>query len=260
MGSPCSGTVANLSLARREKKVIHRAGILAYTRYIDDVFALLETDSLSEVRRILQEVTEAVAPLEIKWNVSERHAIYLDVQVDCDRFGNNFSYRPFRKPGNQHAYLPWSSAHPIHVKKGLVMGETTRLSLLCLEELTFRKEVATFMECLLRRGYPDKALTAWMARIRWANRFGTIFDSRIERSTNDQVLRIPTTYNPLWENINLREFFDKVLEVWRHSWEPETRPSQLSLSQRRGESLYDNLSSWNKNVLGVAYGDADFLA
>ena len=62
------------------------------------------------------------------------------------------------------------------------------------------------------------------------------------------------------ENINLREVFDKVLDVWRYSWEPETRPYQLYPSQRRGETLYDNLSLWNKNVLGVAYDDVYFLA
>ena len=49
MGSPCSGTVANLSLARREKRVIHRSGILTYVRYIDDLFLLLEGTEI-EVR------------------------------------------------------------------------------------------------------------------------------------------------------------------------------------------------------------------
>ena len=58
MGTLCSGTVANLSLARREKRVIGRQGILAYVRFIDDLFLLLEGTKV-EVRHILREVSEA---------------------------------------------------------------------------------------------------------------------------------------------------------------------------------------------------------
>ena len=84
MGSPCSGTVANLALARRERRIIARPGILAYTRYIDDIFCLIEANNVLEVRLILQDVSEMAKPLSIKWNVSNRHAaIYLDGQVSC---------------------------------------------------------------------------------------------------------------------------------------------------------------------------------
>lgn len=160
MGSPCSGTVANLSMVRREKKFLNRQGILAYTRYIDDVFMLIEARNIREVRHILNEVTESIAPLRIQWKVSERYAVYLDVQIQVDWYTGASSYRPYRKPGNQQAYLPWSSAHPEHVKVGIVIGETTRLFLLCSEERTFVQEVASFRDALMRRGYPLKALCA----------------------------------------------------------------------------------------------------
>ena len=252
MGSPCSGTVANLSLARLEKRVIHRQGILAYVRYIDDLFLLLEGTEV-EVRHILREVSEACAPLTVKWDISDTHAVYLDVSVTLRvPYGfltPGFSYRPFRKPGNQQAYLPWSSAHPMHVKKGLVMGETTRLSLLCSEESTFLEEVARFKEALCRRGYPAKALSTWTRRVPWSRRLDILGAARStkERSA-DAPLRIPTTYNPIWEHIDLGKVFDRVTESWRSEW--SDRPSRLSLSQNRGENLMDLLSSWNKTVLG----------
>ena len=100
MGSPCSGTVANLELARREPRIIARPGILAYTRYIDDIFCLIEANNVSEVRLVLQEVSETAKPLSIEWNVSNRHAVYLDGQVSCSRFELDMAYRPYRKPGN----------------------------------------------------------------------------------------------------------------------------------------------------------------
>ena len=167
------------------------------------------------------------------------------------------SYRPFRKPGNQLGCLPWSSAHPVHVKKGLVIGETTRLSLLCSEEHLFKSEVAAFRDNLCRRGYPVAAVNGWIRRVRWSDRFGKIFLRSKEDSLTDRVLRIPTTYNPVWEGINLRQVFDKVLEEWRWVWEADNRPSHLSLSQRRGENIMDLLSSWNKSVLGSDDMDTD---
>ena len=105
-------------------------------------------------------------PLTVKWDISDTHAAYLEVSVTLRvPYGFltlGFSYRPFRKPGNQQVYLAWSSAHPMHVKKGLVIGETTRLSLRCSQESTFLQEVARFKEALSKYGYPDKALSTWM--------------------------------------------------------------------------------------------------
>ena len=255
MGSPCSGTVANLSLARREKRLLGLPGLLAYTRYIDDVFALIEGTE-QEVRFLLSQVTDAAKPLQIKWEISERHAVYLDVQVSSEAFGINVEYRPFRKPGNQHAYLPWSSAHPDHVKKGLVIGETTRLALLCSEERLFKEEVVRLRDLLVRRGYPGKALVAWTLRVPWHRRFASLDKKDNSPDSTPLVLRIPSTYNPLWKDINLKKVFDKMLDHWAEAWEPQTRPTALSLSQRRGENLMNLLSSWNKSVLGQC-SDAD---
>ena len=254
MGSPCSGTVANLALARKEKKFLGREGILTYPRYIDDIFALIEGSAV-EVRKILQEISQAVAPLVINWKISERHAIYLDVEISASpAIGRTivpgFSFKPYRKPGSQRAYLPWSSAHPVHVKKGIVIGETTRLALLCSEEMQFLRELADFRANLIRRGYPEKALFGWTSRVPWNHRFAVLDVNRNVKRTRDELLRIPTTNNPIWEHINLQQVFDKVTTEWRNVWASDTRPRGLSTSQKRGESVMDLLSAWNKSVLG----------
>ena len=129
---------------------------------------LLEARDECEIRRLLQEISDAVAPLRIKWNVGQR-AVYLDVEIEAAGFG--YRYKPYSKPGSQRAFLPWSSAHPVHTKKGFVLGETTRLALLSSEEATFRKVVARFRIDLIRRGYPENAVAAWTNRIPWGRRF-----------------------------------------------------------------------------------------
>ena len=198
-------------------------------------------------------MSEAIALLTVNWNVSDTHAVYLDVSVSLrvpyGFLSAGFTYRPFRKRGNQQAYLPWSSAHPMHVKKRLVIGETTRLSLLCSEEPTFLEEVARFKEALSRRGYPAKALNTWTRRVPWHRRLDILEKARIpEERSADAPLRIPTTYNPIWEHIDLGKVFDRVTDEWHEVL--TDRPTRLSLSQSRGENLMDLLSSWNKTVLG----------
>ena len=147
---------------------------------------------------------------------------------------------------------------PTHVKKGIVIGETTRLALLCSDERTFLKEVSWFKVQLMNRGYPRKALDVWTKRVPWTCRYEVLNGTRAaERKVASDVLRIPTTYNPLWENISLKDVFEKVVGKWRWTWEPETQPSRISLSQSRTENVMDLLSSWNKQVIGTAAFDAE---
>ena len=199
MGSLCSSTVANLSLACRENKIMHRVDFLTYVRYIDDIFALIKANNVTEVRHILQKVSNAIPPLMVKWNVSKRSAVYLDVQITLHYgFSKLWPYQPFRKPGNEHAYLTWSSAHPIHVKKGLVIEEATCLSQLCSGEPTFKTEVAWFKDRLLRRRYPETALNTWRRLVQWHCRFELLFKAcNAGTLNNGRVIRIPTVYNPL---------------------------------------------------------------
>ena len=150
MGSPCSGTVANPSMARREKAFVHRESILCYTRYIDEIFVLLEPSSVIEVRKLLGESSTAVAPLRIQWNVSDKHAVYLDIEIAAPRLFGNPTFKPYRKLNTQHAYLPWTSANRVHVKKGIVIGEVSRLALLWSKEHSFKTEVEVFGAMLLR--------------------------------------------------------------------------------------------------------------
>lgn len=130
------------------------------------------------------------------------HAVYLDVSVTLRALYGfltpGFSDRPFRKLGNQQAYLPWSSTHPMYIKKAVIIGETKRLSLLCSVEPTFLKEVARFKEALSRRGYPATALSTWKCRVPWDRRLDILNTARsIDEHSTDAPLRIPTTYNPI---------------------------------------------------------------
>ena len=84
----------------------------------------------------------------------------------------------------------------------------------------------------------------------WNHRFAVLDVNRNVKRTRDELLRIPTTYNPIWEHINLQQVFDKVTTEWRNVWASDTRPRGLSTSQKRGESVMDLLSAWNKSVLG----------
>ena len=245
MGSPYLGMVANLALARKEKTVIKSDKILAYIRYIANVYLEFQGSS-EDLDAFLRDLDRVIHSLKINWKRSKTHAIYLDAEVWIHPAR---VVRPYHKPMNQHALLPWSSAHPIHTKKGLVIGESTRISLLCSEESLFFEERAILKANLLARGYPEAALTTWMNRVKWHNRFGILAGNSTASRSDDSVLRIPTRYDPLWEHINLRKVFDEAKNTWRRVW-TENRPSGISLSQKHTKNIFDLLSAWNKTAYG----------
>ena len=102
MGSSCSGTVANLALAHKEKTVIKSDKVLAYTWYIDDVYLEFQ-GSIEELNTFLGHIDRVIHPLKINWKSLKTHAIYLDIEIWIHPAR---VVRPYRKPMNQHALLP----------------------------------------------------------------------------------------------------------------------------------------------------------
>lgn len=86
----------------------------------------------------------------------------------------------------------------MHIKKALLIGETKRLFLLCLEEPTFLEEVAKFKEALSRHGYLSKALNMCICRVPWHRQLDIIGKDHIpEEHLANVLLQIPTTCNPI---------------------------------------------------------------
>ncbi|KAF2752380.1 hypothetical protein EJ05DRAFT_429301, partial [Pseudovirgaria hyperparasitica] len=55
---------------------------------------------------------------------------------------------------NKHHYIPWSSAHPLTVKRAFVKAEMTRFMVLSSSRRLFEERLQEFHQALRRRGYP----------------------------------------------------------------------------------------------------------
>ena len=79
-------------------------------------------------------------------------------------------FRPYRKPGNAHAYIPFHSFHGRHIFRGWVLAELLRLLTHCSTLELWRAEGSIFYHHLCARGYPREFLRAVFQEVTWSRR------------------------------------------------------------------------------------------
>lgn len=248
MGTACAPCFANLFMAYYERKarIIHQDGVLLYVRYIDDVLCLFQ-GTKEEVNDFMARFS--LGPLSVTWSASGIRNEFLDIELIREKqLGLRVVHtRLFRKPMNRHLYIPWSSAHPLHVKKGFVKAELIRLAMICSRSEYFADARQEFYGNLRRRGYPAETLREWFTLVQYGSR--PLYLLRKEKDTTAPLM-LPGHYNPVWDYIDVKQ----VISAARRSWvsEEELPPSlerPLIRSLGKTRSLFDLMSSWNKTTL-----------
>ena len=167
MGIPTAPDVANLYMSYFENSFADE--FLLYKRNIDDVFCLLEADSK---KAALEQCAKVHADgLTLTWSVEEKAVNYLDLTISLE--AGYLSFKPYRKPLNNYERLPYTSAHPLHVKRAAFLGEVSRIARLCSRYNTYYTEISNVRNIYLKRAYPPHLLYTWIrqeARNRWDSR------------------------------------------------------------------------------------------
>jgi hypothetical protein len=187
MGTSFSVVYAVIFMIWLETPIIEaerfRSCIQLYKRFIDDLF-LIWTGSAAQLCEFRKALATADNNISLDWtgyesqeqamipNVVEAfdhgRAIFLDLDMclkyapDSRRFGTTFRviFRPYRKPGNAYAYIPFDSFHGRHTFRGWIIAEILRL-LTHSSEIEFWKQEGMFFYHHLRaRGYPRRYLQA----------------------------------------------------------------------------------------------------
>jgi hypothetical protein len=152
---------------------------------------------------------------------------------------------------NRFLYIPWSSAHPLHVKKAFVKAELTRFAMVSSEVEFFAEACRQFYGNLRRRGYPPQTLENWFGQVSYGQR--QIFLNAVKQETDLAPLMLSGQYNPVWDSINVGEILQKARRCWSLETElPDTLQQPLIRSLRKSTSLGDLLSVWNKTILHPA--------
>ena len=244
MGTSCAPSVANLYLAAYESQMLNNAiaeGLIFYGRYIDDIFLIFK-GSIEDTRGFLK--TLEPPNLEILWEVSVKSLPFLDVEVRLQE--NLLQTTVYTKRLNRYMYVPFSSAHPLSVKRALVKGERSRFHSICSDSEDLQRVERHFRANLYRRGYPQYLLQRWF--------------SEDVKSTSDKTsdkMFYPSVYNPIWEYINMREVEKSFQNALIGNGENPVPPSLLRrvmTSLKRGGNMYDMYNRSNLTVLEVDAG------
>jgi hypothetical protein len=248
MGTSCAPVLANIYAAFYERKarVVHQDGVLLYVRYIDDILCLFQ-GTREEAQAFVDKFS--LGELEVRWSVSQFRNEFLDIEFIKGGFPGTRTVetRLFRKQMNRHLYIPWSSAHPLHVKKGFVKAELTRFVMLCSKYEFFAEARKEFYGNLRRRGYPAETLIKWFSPVHYDDRPIHLLNRK--EDSESVPLMLSGHYNPVWDFIDVKQVISAARQFWAKEELPESMKEPLIRSLGRTTSLFDLLSVWNKTTL-----------
>jgi len=240
MGTACAPAVANLYCASHETRMARERPFLNfsvkfYGRYIDDIFLIFE-GSEERLHEFFQHWK--IPELEIAWEYSRSTMHFLDVQVHINN--GRLVTSIYEKNLNKHMYIPFSSAHPLAVKKGMVKAERMRFRYICSEERDWLAADKRLLQNLLRRGYPLSLLVSWFT------------EALTQPPVNKKVVILPSSYNPVWEHVNMgnleRAFYSNLREPYLNKYLKE-HLGQVTLGLRRGWNMFDVYNRENLTIL-----------
>jgi hypothetical protein len=236
MGTSCAPVIANLYCAVKEVELRKRYPQYYYGRYIDDIFT-----TFKGTEEALQAYLETIqlGPLKITWEYSMTSMHFLDVLVYARE--GRLATCIYRKELNKYLYIPFSSAHPIAVKKAFIKAERSRIRSICSEEDDNSAAQRFLFLNLLRRGYPQNLL----------NKLFSLPLSPREKEEKENRILFPSSYNPIWEYINVStistDFQDSAREVGLTL--PTCLTGNFLLSLKRTRNFYDLFNGTNKSIL-----------
>jgi len=238
MGAACSPVLANIFMGIWERDNNIPSQFLYYTRYIDDVLAVTSQQ--------FQGTQDSPPGLELEWSSGESSP-FLDTFVHVH--GNQLCVKPYTKPLNHYQYIPFNSAHPLHVKKALVKTELIRFASTAALPHYYDERKKKLYSDLRARGYPERALKAWIRQVSWKDPSSTKKGDKPSELTPRPPLFVRSEYNPVWKYVKFRPIWEEMIESMVKSGLPTPPFSHPVLSLNRSTNMLDVLRRSNKAII-----------
>lgn len=153
MGQNHAPVFAIIYLAYTEQKLCTTRDTFApyiqlYCRFIDDIFLISKDNTYKKVLNILNTTPGFNYTHELSTQVG---ISFLDVTVYPSL--GKWLTKSYTKPMNKFLHLPFSSAHPPAVRKGIVKSSIQRLRRLNDDTRFYKQAVNEFLRQLLKRGH-----------------------------------------------------------------------------------------------------------
>ena len=226
MGVSDSPDLANLYGYHFEKQsnILHHPQVVFYGRYIDDCFSIVYAESANEARELLSK-TIVFDNCVIEWAVSDSECQFLDATIFQEN--NKLRWKPYVKARNNRERIPWVSHHPIDVKRGVYIGELSRLAVLCSTLDIYIEAVRDLNALYQTRGYPVPLFMSWCRKNmheRWEKRFAL----RTSDSIDDKgVLVLKTRFDDVWNWFSATELGNTITKYWEE-WYERAEKGQFS--------------------------------
>ena len=177
-GTQTAPALANLYLDAKMRKLLEDPDIYWSKRYIDDGILYVKTGSEDRLKKDIQDIHG----LTFTFEQNPFKAIFLDLEIyKGSRFNleGRLDLKPYFKPTNLLLFMPFNSAHPLYMKKGIVRGEAIRLLRASSDKQAWLEACNHVFKGLLARGYPARVIAATWRKLRYEQRI-TYLGDRVE--------------------------------------------------------------------------------
>jgi hypothetical protein len=237
MGTPIAPLLANIYMYSLEIERLgaNRVQPILYKRYIDDIIMIFDRKDEKNIDGYLERITERANSLTFTTTINESKIEFLDLVIYKGiRYKSNkiLDLRTHEKELNKYLYIPWSSGHPKHLKKGFIKAEAIRHARNCSDEGEYKRKLFLFKHRLLRRGYKERFVESCFNEVEYGNRDRFINGVNRENSNN---LYFPITYSESLKMRNLKDAMMRKLhefQVVDSKWR-KVNSIILSLKSRR---------------------------
>lgn len=224
MGVACSPDIANIYGLISEIENTGWLGVTTgipqpdhvayYGRYIDDVISIVAAESSAAAIEIVAGIAKYPG-CEVTFDCTEHSCAFLDMWLMLDHTTGRIEHKPYRKAYNHLERLPWISGHPKDIKRGVFLGEMSRLATLCSDVRYYIEAIKESGTLYVQRGYPVDLVNRWIKdnlKVRWDNRLGV--EAQRARIAV-QVLK--TQFNPIWQGFDVHKLETLVKGEWNEA-------------------------------------------
>ena len=220
MGAAGSPEAANMYAIWYElewmDKVTNDADLLFYGRYLDDIYTVVLAETPDEAKAKVSFIS--LGDVKLLWEPPSDKADFLDLSTRLELDG--IYHEPFVKAMSHRERIPWSSAHPLDVKRGTFSSEISRLATLCSARDTFDQQCEEAVNLYIGRGYPPATVRHWLKgqkEKRWEGRLSVKTDG-VE--TTNTFFTLKTHFNDAWKYFNVGELQTRVTAHWKDLADP----------------------------------------
>ena len=168
MGSTASPEICDITLYDFEKQILEKAErILTWWRYRDDILVIYDGNR-NQFEKLVAFINTLHPTLKFTYEASETSINYLDLTIfKGERFRSTgiLDTNVYTKPTETYQYLHNMSAHPPHIFKAFIYGETLRYARNTTSGDHVQIKVNTFTEKLLKRGYNQTEIQKAISKV-----------------------------------------------------------------------------------------------